>query len=102
MEDLPYCDLEQHLIITNCELTGLLRNQQKTRKLNKNPTPSKIVSDPGTGSLTVFSIHGDYLAVTFHRARTCHYIIMTLCHYDSVFMIMTSYNYALMVVSESV
>ena len=50
MEDLLYCDLEQHLIITNCELTGLLRNQQKTRKLNKSPTPSKIVTDPGTGS----------------------------------------------------
>ena len=50
MEDLSYCYLEQQLIITNCEPTGLLRNQQKTRKLNKNPTPSKIVTDPGTGS----------------------------------------------------
>ena len=33
----------------------------------------------------VFSnAHGDSLAVPFGRARTCHYITMTLCHYDNV------------------
>ena len=28
--------------------------------------------------------YGDSPAVTFYRARTCHYMMMKLCHYDNV------------------
>ena len=72
----------------------------KTRKINKNLTQGCMTRMTGMTDFmnTMFKIslilemevklfkdiHGDSLAVTFYRARTCHYLMMTLCHYDNV------------------
>ena len=69
---------------------SLPRKNKITRKLNKNPTQGCLPHMIGRADFinkintNALGAHGDFVAVTFYGARTCHCILMTLCHYVNV------------------